>query len=101
MLFLAWAGEKVFKKEALGGGDIKLIAATGALLGWQGVLGPLLIGSVAGGFVALTLLLLKKKKLGESLPFGPFLSLGAYFVCLFPGFLPALLNSEFKLLNFP
>ncbi len=90
MLFLAWAGEKAFKKEALGGGDIKLIAATAAVLGWQGIVGPLLIGSLGGGIVALILLILKKKKLGETLPFGPFLSLGAYVTCLFP-----------TLLNFP
>jgi leader peptidase (prepilin peptidase) / N-methyltransferase len=84
MLVMAWGGEKAFKKEALGGGDIKLIAACAAVLGWSGIAGPLLIGSLSGGFVALALLLSKKKKLGETLPFGPFLSLGAYLTCLFP-----------------
>ena len=84
MLFTAWAGEKVFKKEALGGGDIKLIAATGSVLGWSGIIGPILLGSLGGGVLALGLLAVKKKKLGETLPFGPFLSLGAYVVCLFP-----------------
>src|SRR5262249_36460835 len=73
MLLMAWVGEKAFKKEALGGGDVKLIAGTGAVLGWQGVLGPLLFGSMTGGLVAFLLLLSKKKKLGETLPFGPFL----------------------------
>ena len=90
MFLLAFAGEKAFKKEALGGGDVKLIAATAALLGWRGIAGPLLLGSVCGGGVALVLLLAKKKKLGESLPFGPFLSLGAYAACLYPDFWAAL-----------
>ncbi len=84
MLFLAWAGEKAFRKEALGGGDIKLIAASAALLGWPGIVGPILMGSLSGGIVALVLILLKKKHLGETLPFGPFLSLGVYLTCLFP-----------------
>jgi len=90
MLFLAWAGEKAFKKEALGGGDVKLIAAFAAMLGWSGILGPLLIGSLTGGAVALILLILRKKRLGETLPFGPFLSLGAYLIYIYP-----------TLLNFP
>jgi len=92
MLLLAYAGEKVFKKEALGGGDVKLIAATGALLGWRGIAGPLLLGSFSGGLIALILLLSKKKKLGETLPFGPFLSLGAYAACLYPDFWTALVH---------
>ena len=87
MLLLAWLGEKLFKKEALGGGDIKLIAGTAAALGWQGIAGPLFIGSLTGGLVAFSLILLKKKKLGETLPFGPFLSVGAYLTCLFPAWL--------------
>jgi len=94
MLFLAWAGEKAFKKEALGGGDIKLIAASSAVLGWGGMAGPLFIGSLSGGIVALTLLLLKKKRLGETLPFGPFLSLGVYWTCLFPGWYLFLFNPK-------
>jgi len=84
-LLLAYAGEKIFTKEALGGGDIKLIAASAAVFGWAGIAGPLFLGSLSGGLMALILLILKKKKLGETLPFGPFLSLGIYFTCFFPG----------------
>jgi len=89
MLSLAWTGEKIFRKEALGGGDIKLIAAVGAIAGWPGVLGSLFIGSLVGALFALALLLMKKKKRGDTLPFGPFLSLGAYIVCFLPkGWMP-------------
>ena len=85
MMLLAYAGEKAFDKEALGGGDIKLVAAAGAALGWKGIAGSLFLGSLCGGLVAIVLMAMKKKKLGETLPFGPFLSLGAYGICLFPG----------------
>lgn len=84
MLGLAWIGEKVFKKEALGGGDIKLVAAFGALLGWRGLFGSLFLGSLSGGVLGLALLLSKKKQRGETLPFGPFLSLGAFVTILLP-----------------
>lgn len=90
MLLVAWLGEKAFKKEALGGGDIKLIAGTAAMLGWKGICGPLFIGSLAGGLAALLLMIGGKKRLGETLPFGPFLSLGAYVACLSPDFWTAL-----------
>jgi len=84
MYGLGYAGEKAFKKEALGGGDVKLVAASGAFLGWIGIIGPLLLGSLSGGLAACILLLAKKKRFGETLPFGPFLCLGIYFTCLFP-----------------
>ena len=101
MMFIAWAGEKIFKKEALGGGDIKLLAGTASLLGWQGIAGPLIIGSFAGGLVALVLLFMRKKKLGETLPFGPFLSLGAYVACFFPGLWSYVFGLDSRCLYFP
>lgn len=87
LLLLAWGGEKMFKKEALGGGDVKLIAGMAAMMGWLGLIGPLFLGSLAGGAAAIGLILAGKKRLGETLPFGPFLSFGAYMACLFPSIL--------------
>ena len=84
MILMAWIGEKIFRKEALGGGDIKLMGALGAMLGWNGLVTSLALGSLLGGFVGILLLLLKLKKRGDALPFGPFLSLGAYAGCFFP-----------------
>ncbi len=84
MLLTAWLGEKTFKKEALGGGDIKLMAGFGAILGWEGLIGPLLIGSLTGGFYGIALMFLKKRRWGQTIPFGPFLCFGAWMVVIFP-----------------
>jgi len=84
MLLMAWLGEKIFKKEALGGGDVKLEAAVGATLGWEGAFGSLFLGSLIGAMVAIALMISGKKKRGDTLPFGPFLSFGAYAICFLP-----------------
>lgn len=86
LLFLAYLGEFMFKKEALGGGDVKLVAAFGALLGYPGVVFSLLIGSLTGGIVGMGLILIGEKKMGEAIPFGPFLCLGVLVPCFFPSF---------------
>ncbi len=72
---VALAGRFVLRKEAMGGGDVKLLAMIGAFCGWQGVLFTVFAGSLAGsvifGFVNFVL---KKDRL---VPFGLFLALGA------------------------
>jgi leader peptidase (prepilin peptidase)/N-methyltransferase len=78
MLALAWGGEKVFKQEALGGGDIKLMAAVGALTGWQGIFVTLFLGSLAGTLAAVVLMARRGWKRQQYIPFGPFLALGAW-----------------------
>ena len=74
---LAEAGEKIFKKEAMGGGDLKLMMGIGALLGWQGVISTLMIGSLFGAVYGVSLIIIGKKRRDSTIPFGPFLSLGA------------------------
>jgi leader peptidase (prepilin peptidase)/N-methyltransferase len=71
---VAWLGSKAFGKDAMGGGDIKMMAMIGAFLGWQGVLLTLFLGAVAGTIVFLPLKLAGRDKL---VPFGIFLALGA------------------------
>lgn len=67
------------KEEGMGGGDIKLLAWIGAVLGWTSVpfviLSSSLVGSVVGIIVALT----TKGGLKTAIPFGPYLALGAIF----------------------
>jgi leader peptidase (prepilin peptidase) / N-methyltransferase len=71
--FVAWAGEKVFGKEAMGGGDIKMMLLIGAFLGgWKMAL-SLFMGAVLGA-VIFGPISLKTDKL---VPFGIFLAAGA------------------------
>ena len=63
-------------RGGMGGGDMKLGAMLGAFLGWKLGLLALLIGVLAGGTVALCLLILGRKGRKEAIPFGPFLALG-------------------------
>jgi leader peptidase (prepilin peptidase)/N-methyltransferase len=78
MLFvIAILGEKIFKKEAMGMGDVKLLAAIGAFVGWQGTIFTLLISSVVGGLVGLLLVALRQKQWQSRIPYGPYIALGA------------------------
>ena len=70
-------GEFIYKKEALGGGDIKLAMLFGAFLGWQYLLLALFLGYLFGALEAVALLSLKLKKTGDYIAFGPALCLGA------------------------
>ncbi len=76
-LAIAILGTWMFKKEAMGGGDIKLMGGVGALLGWEGVITTIIFASFLGLVYALFLIIFKGKKGGDAIPFGPFLSLGA------------------------
>jgi leader peptidase (prepilin peptidase) / N-methyltransferase len=79
-------GTWVFKEDAMGGGDIKMMAMVGAFLGWQGVLLTIFLGAFAGTLVFVPLMLLGQKKL---VPFGIFLAIGAA-ICYEAG--PALID---------
>lgn len=75
LLWLVGAvGTWAFKEEAMGGGDIKMMAMVGAFVGWQGVLLTVFLGALIGTLVFLPLVFLGKKKL---VPFGVFLAMGA------------------------
>ena len=67
-------GTWVFKEDAMGGGDIKMMAMVGAFVGWQGVLLTIFLGALVGTLVFVPLLLAGQRKL---VPFGIFLAIGA------------------------
>ena len=73
--------EKILKKEAMGGGDVKLLGVVGAIIGMQGVLWTIFVSSVIGSIVGIYLRL---RKGDEVIPFGPFLAIAA-FLYLFIG----------------
>lgn len=77
VLAIALIGSWIFKKDAMGGGDVKLMGGVGALIGWSGVITTVVFASFFGLIYALVLMIWKGKKGGDAIPFGPFLSLGA------------------------
>jgi leader peptidase (prepilin peptidase)/N-methyltransferase len=86
---MAWAvaaaGEAILKKEALGGGDVKLLAAVGAWAGGTGAFDCLMIGSFLGSIYGVWLLARGRATRSDPIPFGPFLAAAAilnFFVLL-------------------
>jgi len=67
----------LFKREGMGGGDVKLLAMIGAFLGWKAVILTILLSSLIGSVVGITVMLIKGKDFKYAIPFGPFLSLAA------------------------
>ncbi|MES2123227.1 MAG: prepilin peptidase [Gemmatimonadota bacterium] len=71
---VAWLGTKLLGEDAMGGGDIKMMAMIGAFLGWQGVLLTLFLGALLGTLIFLPLKIAGREKL---VPFGIFLAIGS------------------------
>jgi len=67
----------VLPQEAMGFGDVKFMAAIGAFLGWQATLFSLMVSSIIGAVVGLTLILLKRQEWSSRLPYGPYIALAA------------------------
>jgi len=77
-------GSALYGRDAMGEGDLNLIALVGAFLGWRGVVVTILFGCVAGSFVGLTMIAFGRLGRRDHMPFGPFLATGAL-VALFVG----------------
>lgn len=75
-------GKRLFKKDAMGGGDVKLMGGVGAFLGWEGALLTFFIGCVVGAFVGAARMVASRD---PYIPFGPFLAIGAALTLFFRG----------------
>jgi leader peptidase (prepilin peptidase)/N-methyltransferase len=74
LLYAVGAGGKwIFSEDAMGGGDIKMMAMVGSFVGWKGVLLTIFSGALLGTLIFLPLSLRKKRLV----PFGVFLAVGA------------------------
>ncbi len=74
----------VTQGRAMGGGDIKLMAAVGFVLGWKAVLISLFMGALLGVLFSVVRKLVSKKEMKGVIPFGPFLAMGSA-ACAFVG----------------
>ncbi len=82
ILVIGLVGSVIFKKEAMGGGDVKLVAMIGAFLGWKYTIISLFLGFFLGALVGIFLILLKIKSKEDMVPFGPFIALGSFITLL-------------------
>lgn len=74
----------IVSRGGMGLGDVKMMAMTGAILGWQSVLLTTFVGSFAGSAYGIVLMLFMGKGRKTKVPFGPFLAVGVA-VSLFYG----------------
>lgn len=74
---VAWVYYLLTRKDGMGGGDIKLLAMMGTIVGLKGVIFTIFISSAVGTLVGVTLMIIKGKNMKFAVPFGPFLSIGA------------------------
>ena len=78
LYLIAVLGDWLFKKESMGGGDIKMAAMVGAFLGWQKVLLVFLASAVIGLVVSLLIMIFSARlRKTRMVPFGPFIALAA------------------------
>jgi leader peptidase (prepilin peptidase) / N-methyltransferase len=77
LLVVALGYEKATGREGMGGGDVKLLAMIGAFLGWMSIPFTLLISSLTGSVVGLSLMWWTGSDSKYAIPFGPFLAAGA------------------------
>jgi len=96
LFLVAWLYSLITKKEGMGGGDIKLLAMIGAIVGWQGVFFTIFVASLAGTLAGFAVMLQSRKGMKLAVPFGPFLSIGAIAYIFFG---TQLINWYFNLLR--
>jgi len=79
MLLVKTLGDIIFKKESMGGGDIKLMFTFGLVLGIPNAVASIFIASFIGLPISLIMM---KKNTSHELPFGPYLSIAAIIILL-------------------
>ena len=77
LLAVAWLGTLLFKKEAMGMGDVKLVAALCSFLGITSLSWVLPLSSLIGSVLGLSLIFWQRGAWGTRIPYGPFLGMAA------------------------
>ena len=78
-----WAFKLITGKEGMGYGDFKLLAALGAFTGWQGLPTIIILSSLVGATVGITLIVIKKNEASQAIPFGPYLAVAGWITFMY------------------
>jgi leader peptidase (prepilin peptidase)/N-methyltransferase len=78
-----WLFMLLRKKQGMGNGDFKLLAALGAWFGWMSLPAIILLSSVVGAVVGIVLMLMTKRGFDYKIPFGPYLAGAGMIVLLY------------------
>jgi leader peptidase (prepilin peptidase)/N-methyltransferase len=78
-----WLFKLIRGKEGMGYGDFKLLAALGAWLGWQMLPLVVLMSSVVGAFIGISLVVFKGRDHNIPLAFGPYLAIAGAITLFF------------------
>lgn len=88
-----WAFKLLTGKEGMGYGDFKLLAAIGAFCGWKAILPVVLMSSMIGALVGITLIAVQGRDRATPIPFGPYLAAAGWVQMFYGGdLLAAYLN---------
>lgn len=82
LLVIRWGWLRATGKDAMGLGDVKMLAMIGAFLGWQQVFLVLLLSTLAGALIGIGLTVAGRGSMSSKLPFGVFLALAAFVASL-------------------
>jgi leader peptidase (prepilin peptidase)/N-methyltransferase len=78
-----WLFKLATGKEGMGYGDFKLLAALGAWLGWKALPTIILLSSVVGAVVGISLIVFAKRSRDKPIPFGPYLAAAGLIALLY------------------
>lgn len=78
-----WAFKLLTGKEGMGYGDFKLLAALGAWMGWQYLAIVVLMSSLVGAVIGISVLSFQGKDKGQAIPFGPYLAIAGWLTLLY------------------
>ena len=76
-LIITLIGGAIAGKEAMGFGDVKLMGALGLFFGWRNIILISVMSFLFAAIVSIIILISRKKKFSEYIPFGPFIVVAA------------------------